>query len=130
MIKYLVALAFAFSVVLSLPADANVQKPAPPVVHKAAPIKAKDATPEPVIPPAVMHQWSLVAQCETGSNWHMKGIIYSGGLGVLEANWYAYGGQALFGPEWLATPAEQVFIAIKIQHGLSVPDQYGCGRGW
>jgi Transglycosylase-like domain len=130
LIKYLIALVFAFSIVLSLPADANVQNSTPKVVHEVAPIKAKDVTPEPVIPPAVMHQWALVAQCETGSNWHMKGWQYSGGLGILEANWHYFGGEALFGPEWLATPAEQVFIAIKIQHGLPVPDQHGCEGGW
>ena len=130
MIKYLVALALALSIVLTLPANADVQKPVPTTVQI---VKTRDVPPEPVIPPAIMAKWAKVNICETGGNWHTRGPIYSGGLGILETNWMAYGGWK-FGAEYAATPAEQVFIAMKIQaaNGFAgyVPDQYGCLGGW
>jgi len=106
---------------------------APPSTIVNNVVIARDVPPEPVIPPDVMHAWALVNICETGGDWHTKGPIYSGGLGILEVNWMKYGGW-MYGAEYAATPAEQVFIAIKIQatHGYAgyVPDQYGCGNGW
>ena len=107
------------------------QAPPPKVVNNV--VIDRETPPEPVIPPDVMHAWALVNICETGGDWHTKGPIYSGGLGILEVNWMKYGGW-MYGAEYAATPAEQVFIAIKIQatHGYAgyVPDQYGCGNGW
>lgn len=120
----------ALLVIQSLPADANVKPPVPTTIKV---VKARDVPPEPVIPPAIMANWAKVNICETGGNWHTRGPIYSGGLGILEVNWMAYGGWK-FGAEYAATPAEQVYIAIKIQaaHGYAdyVPDQNGCGHGW
>ena len=128
--RYLVALALALSVVLTIPANADVQKPVPTTVQV---VKVRQAPPEPVIPPAIMAKWEKVAQCEQGGNWHVRGPIYSGGLGITEVNWMAYGGW-IYGAEYAATPAEQVFIAIKIQalNGYAgyVPHQNGCERGW
>ena len=130
MIKYLVAFMLALLVIQSLPAEANVKTPVPTTIKV---VKARDVPPEPVIPPAIMAKWSKVNICETGGNWHTRGLIYSGGLGILEVNWMAYGGWK-FGAEYAATPAEQVYIAMKIQvaHGYAgyVPDQNGCGHGW
>ena len=130
MIKYLVSLALALSIVLTLPANADVQKPVPTTVQI---VKVRDVLPEPVIPPAIIAKWAKVNICETGGNWHTRGPIYSGGLGILEVNWMAYGGWK-FGAEYAATPAEQVFIAMKIQaaNGYAgyVPDQNGCSGGW
>ena len=130
MIKYLVAFMLALLVIQSLPAEANVKTPVPTTIKV---VKARDVWPEPVIPPAIMAKWAKVNICETGGNWHTRGPIYSGGLGILEVNWMAYGGWK-FGAEYAATPAEQVYIAIKIQaaHGYAdyVPDQYGCSGGW
>ena len=129
-LRYLVALALALTVVCALPADANVQKTVPKTVQV---VKVRDVTPEPVIPPAIMAKWAKVNICETGGDWHTRGPVYSGGLGILEANWMAYGGWR-FTAEYAATPAEQVYIAMKIQaaHGYAgyVPDQFGCGHGW
>jgi len=129
-LRYLVALALALTVVSAIPADANVQEPVPTTVQV---VKARQAPPEPVIPPAIMAKWAKVNICETGGDWHTRGPIYSGGLGILEVNWMAYGGWK-FGAEYAATPAEQVFIAMKIQadNGYAgyVPDQNGCGHGW
>ena len=128
--RYLVALALALTVVSAIPADANVQEPVPTTVQV---VKARDVSPEPVIPPAIMAKWAKVNICETGGDWHTRGPIYSGGLGILEVNWMAYGGWK-FGAEYAATPAEQVAIAIKIQalNGYAgyVPHQNGCEHGW
>ena len=131
--RYLVALVMALTIVFSLPADANVHNPVPTTVKVVVPVIARDVPPEPVIPPAIMAKWAKVNICETGGNWHTRGPIYSGGLGILEVNWMAYGGWK-FGAEYAATPAEQVFIAMKIQadkgYAGYVPDQNGCGHGW
>jgi len=130
LIKYLVAFMLALLVIQSLPAEANVKTPVPTTIKV---VKARDVPPEPVIPPAIMAKWAKVNICETGGNWYTRGPIYSGGLGILEVNWMAYGGWK-FGAEYAATPAEQVYIAMKIQaaHGYAgyVPDQYGCSGGW
>ena len=130
MIKYLVAFMLALLVIQSLPAEANVKSPVSTTIKV---VKARDVPPEPVIPPAIMAKWEKVNICETGNDWHTRGPIYSGGLGILEVNWMAYGGWK-FGAEYAATPAEQVYIAMKIQaaHGYAgyVPDQYGCSGGW
>ena len=130
MIKYLVAFMLALLVIQSLPAEANVKAPVPTTIKV---VKVRDVPPEPVIPPAIMAKWSKVNICETGGNWYTRGPIYSGGLGILEVNWMAYGGWK-FGAEYAATPAEQVAIAIKIQalNGYAgyVPHQNGCERGW
>ena len=130
MIKYLAAFVLALIIIQTLPAQADVQKPVPTTVQI---VKARDVPPEPVIPPAIMAKWAKVNICETGGNWHTRGLIYSGGLGILETNWMAYGGWK-FGAEYAATPAEQVFIAMKIQaaNGYAgyVPDQNGCAGGW
>ena len=130
MIKYLAAFVLALIIIQTLPAQADVQKPVPTTVQI---VKARDVPPEPVIPPAIMAKWAKVNICETGGNWHTRGLIYSGGLGILETNWMAYGGWK-FGAEYAATPAEQVFIAMKIQaaNGYAgyVPDQIFCSGGW
>jgi len=120
----------ALLVIQSLPAEANVKAPVPTTIKV---VKVRDVPPEPVIPSAIMAKWSKVNICETGGDWHTRGPIYSGGLGILEVNWMAYGGWK-FGAEYAATSAEQVYIAMKIQaaHGYAgyVPDQYGCSGGW
>lgn len=132
MSKYLFALIIALTIISSIPADANVKEVQP--VKKIVPVKMiRDIPADPVIAPDVMAKWERVAQCETGSNWHMKGPIYSGGLGILEVNWMKYGGW-VYGAEYAASKSAQVFIAIKIQalNGFAgyVPDQNGCGHGW
>ena len=131
MIKYLVAFMLALLVIQSLPADANVKAPVPTTIKV---VKVRDVPPEPVIPPAIMAKWAKVAQCETGSNWHAKGPIYSGGLGFRYSSWNGYGGLVFAPIAAEATPAEQVYVAINIQKqngfGDYVPDQYGCSGGW
>ena len=121
----------ALIIIQTLPAQADVQKPVPTTVQI---VKPKALPPEPVIAPVVMAKWAKVNICETGGDWHTKGSVYQGGLGIFLTNWYAYGGYRLFGPEWSASPAQQVYIAMKIQanneYAGYVPDQTGCGHGW
>lgn len=75
-----------------------------------------------------MAAWSKVAQCEQGGNWHVIGSVYSGGLGILNINWEYYGGLAFAPNAGLATPAEQITIAERIQS--NPPDQWGCDGAW
>jgi hypothetical protein len=71
--------------------------------------------------------WSKVNVCEEGGNWHVSGAKYSGGLGISETNWAAYGGQARYGSEATATPDQQIATAKRIQS--YAPDQDGCDPG-
>lgn len=77
-----------------------------------------------------MVKWSRVAICEMGGRWAYQGPIYSGGLGIRNTNWVAFGGTHYAPNAGLASPEEQVAIAKKINQGYEVPDQNGCGHGW
>jgi hypothetical protein len=66
--------------------------------------------------------------CEESGNWHVQGSVYSGGLGISMTNWDVFGGLRDFGPEWAATPSEQIIVAERIQ--TSPPDQDGCTGSW
>lgn len=78
-----------------------------------------------------MAEWSKVNACEEGGHWHVLGSHAQGGLGITVANWQFYGGQQAYGPEWAATPAEQVLVAQRIEGGTGyVPDQGGCTGAW
>jgi hypothetical protein len=74
--------------------------------------------------------WSKVNVCEEGGNWHVQGSMYQGGLGISVTNWVAYGGLRDFGPEWAASPDQQIIVAMRIEGNGYVPDQYGCSGGW
>jgi len=96
--------------------------------------QAELVAPKPLVSADIMAKWNKVAWCEQGGNWHFNGSIYDGGLGMLRSNWYAYGGRE-FAPEaHLATPEEQVTVAIRIQARAGfpdfVPDNDGRCSGW
>lgn len=82
------------------------------------------------VTPSDMEAWSKVAMCEMGGKWDNQGPIYSGGLGILNTNWVAFGGLQYAPNAGLATPEQQVAVAKRINNGYSVPDQHGCGQGW
>jgi Transglycosylase-like domain len=65
-----------------------------------------------------------VAVCETGGNWAMQGPTYSG-IGFLNSTWIAYGGLRYAPNAGLATPDEQIIVAMRITGG-SIPDQGYC----
>jgi len=77
-----------------------------------------------------MIQWGRVSICEMGGNWTYHGPVYSGGLGITNRNWIAYGGLKYAPNAGLATPEQQVAVAKRINTGYTVPDQHGCGKGW
>lgn len=78
----------------------------------------------------IMLAWEKVAICEMNGNWGYIGPYYSGGLGITNHNWIAYGGLKFAKNARLATPEEQVTVAREIEGSGYVPDQYGCGQGW
>ena len=71
--------------------------------------------------------WMHVNICEEGGRWNIVASVYSGGLGIRNSNWVAYGGTRFAWNGGLATPSEQVYIASRINYGYPVPDQHGCG---
>lgn len=72
--------------------------------------------------------WQKVAICEEGGNWTYQGSLYSGGLGMLNDTWVAYGGLEFASNAGLATIDQQIIIAKRIQP--NPPDQYGCSGSW
>lgn len=76
---------------------------------------------------AVMAEWAKVNVCEEGGNWHVRGSIYSGGLGIRNANW-TYFSRGLGFPASAAdaAPWQQVIVAQRIEGGSFAPDQHGC----
>jgi hypothetical protein len=98
-----------------------------PMVH-SAPVKAPvvTTTTTTLVSPSVMSEWHRVAWCETHANWQHQGGVYEGGLGIMAINWQYYGGTQYAPHAWMATPEQQVAIAIKIQHGLPTPDAEYC----
>ncbi|HZU79709.1 MAG TPA: transglycosylase family protein, partial [Acidimicrobiales bacterium] len=107
---------------LTVPPAPPPPPPPPPTTTTSAPSWADPVTEEERV------EWSRVNMCEENGNWHVRGSAYSGGLGISEANWVRYGGQRDFGPEWAATPDEQIVVAMRIQP--YPPDQHGCTGGW
>ena len=83
-----------------------------------------------LVPRNIVLKWEKVAVCETGYNWTLIGSLYSGGLGITNTNWIAYGGRQFANNAADASIEEQIYIATKINSSGYVPDQYGCGHGW
>ncbi len=72
--------------------------------------------------------WTKVSVCEENQNWTMQGPIYSGGLGMLNQTWIAYGGLQFAPNAGQASIVQQIAVAKRIQ--LNPPDQYGCSGAW
>lgn len=83
-----------------------------------------------LVPRNIVLKWEKVAVCETGYNWTLRGPLYSGGLGITNYNWVAYGGKQFASNAADASIEEQIYIATRINSSGYVPDQYGCGHGW
>jgi resuscitation-promoting factor RpfB len=90
--------------------------------------------PPPLVSPAVMARWKRVAWCETHGQWYRNMPVADGGLGIHRASWNEAGGQRFAPAPHLATPEQQVYVAIRIQTnagvGGYVPDQDGNCRAW
>lgn len=75
------------------------------------------------------HDWSGVAQCESGGNWSTNtGNGYYGGLQFSPSTWAGYGGSAYAARADLATPAQQVSVAEKVLAGQGIGAWPVCGK--
>ena len=118
----------------STPLPGRLIRPMARVTTRAArfrvvPIR-EHAQRRPLVSRVVFLEWLKVATCETGRAWRMVGPVYSGALGILNANWLAYAPLSFPRNASLATPIQQVYVATLINRGYPVPDQYGCSGGW
>jgi LysM repeat protein len=78
---------------------------------------------------AETHDWTGVADCESGGNWSINtGNGYYGGLQFSQSTWAGYGGTALAARADLATPAQQIEIAEKVLVGQGVGAWPVCGK--
>jgi hypothetical protein len=84
----------------------------------------------PLVSESDIEAWRKVAWCETHGNWQMHGSIYSGGLGIRNDVWLAYGGGEYAPHAGLANMHQQIIVAKRINHSGYVPDQNGCEGSW
>jgi resuscitation-promoting factor RpfA len=78
---------------------------------------------------AAGHDWSGVAQCESGGNWAINtGNGYYGGLQFSQGTWAAYGGTAYAPRADLASAGQQIAVAEKVLAGQGVGAWPVCGR--
>jgi hypothetical protein len=72
-------------------------------------------------------RWEAIARCETGGNWSMQGPQFSGGLGIYNGTWSAFGGQQFGANAGLATREQQIVVAerIRARYGFGA---WGCGQ--
>jgi hypothetical protein len=77
--------------------------------------------------------WDRLARCETGGNWHMRGSRFSGGLGIHNGTWSAFGGRRFASNAGLATREQQIIVAERIRArygytGWGCAPKVGLGR--
>jgi len=78
---------------------------------------------------AAVHDWSGVAQCESGGNWSINtGNGYYGGLQFSSSTWAAYGGTAYAPRADLASSGQQIAVAEKVLAGQGVGAWPVCGK--
>jgi nucleoid-associated protein YgaU len=78
---------------------------------------------------AATHDWSGVAQCESGGNWSINtGNGYSGGLQFSPSTWAAYGGTAYAPSAGQASASQQIAVAEKVLAGQGIGAWPVCGK--
>jgi LysM repeat protein len=78
---------------------------------------------------AAEHDWSGVAQCESGGNWSINtGNGYYGGLQFSSPTWLGHGGAEFAQRADLATPAQQIAVAERVLLTQGVGAWPTCGR--
>jgi LysM repeat protein len=78
---------------------------------------------------ATTHDWTGVAQCESGGDWDVNtGNGFYGGLQFSQPTWSGYGGTTFAARADLASPAEQVQIAEKVLAGQGIGAWPTCGK--
>lgn len=96
--------------------DETGPAPAPQVLPPAAP------------DPAITHDWSGVANCESDSDWTTNtGNGFYGGLQFQQSTWDAYGGLMYAERADLATPEQQQAIAERVLSGWNDVPAQGSG---
>ena len=72
-------------------------------------------------------RWDEIARCETGGNWSMVGPTFSGGLGIYNGTWDAFGGQQFASNPGFASRDQQIIVAerIRARYGFGA---WGCGQ--
>jgi LysM repeat protein len=77
---------------------------------------------------AATHDWTGVAQCESGGNWSINtGNGYYGGLQFSSSTWLANGGGSYAARADLATPAQQIAVAERVITSQGVGAWPVCG---
>ncbi len=75
------------------------------------------------------HDWSGVAQCESGGNWSINtGNSFYGGLQFTQSTWAADGGTAFAPRADLATPGQQVTVAERVLASQGIGAWPVCGK--
>ena len=78
---------------------------------------------------AATHDWSGIAECESGGNWSINtGNGYYGGLQFSQSTWNAYGGQQYAARADLASAGEQIAVAEKVLAGQGIGAWPVCGK--
>jgi LysM repeat protein len=78
---------------------------------------------------AAEHDWTGVAQCESGGNWSINtGNGYYGGLQFSSPTWLGHGGGEFASRADLATPAQQIAVAERVLLTQGVGAWPNCGR--
>ncbi len=66
---------------------------------------------------APVNSWNRLAQCESGGRWHVNtGNGYYGGLQFSNSTWRGFGGGRFAPRADIATKAQQIQIAERVQH--------------
>jgi LysM repeat protein len=78
---------------------------------------------------AADHDWSGVAQCESGGNWSINtGNGYYGGLQFSSPTWLGHGGAEFASRADLASPAQQIAVAERVLLTQGVGAWPVCGK--
>jgi hypothetical protein len=78
---------------------------------------------------AAQHDWTGVAQCESGGNWHINtGNGYYGGLQFSSSTWMAHGGGQFAARADLATAGQQIAVAERVLQTQGARAWPTCGR--
>lgn len=75
------------------------------------------------------HDWSGVAQCESGGNWKINtGNGFYGGLQFTASTWAAFGGTAFAPRADLASVGQQIAVAERVLAGQGIGAWPVCGK--
>lgn len=80
--------------------------------------------------PAIAHNWTAVAECESNGDWHINtGNGYFGGLQESQRFWDSFGGRDFASRPDLATELEQIAVAERGLAAQGVGAWPVCGAG-